>query len=207
MISGFPALRVVLYCVLVVFSIILLGLCAARLHYTLNLSPYDPLDNGRPFYDPVVAELLFSSIMTILWGVYMAVAINRRIARFPVRTLFHELIGLSILWLFWIVGAGVASVSKFNSDTVTYWGSLLWCQEYEACRVLTTLVAFVWLGWITITLIMGLNVLFIMANGSEALRDDVHGRWSGDTSPASPVHREIEILSSGEPVMVNSMPI
>lgn len=64
-----PTIRVALYVVLVsadgagsveerlttfvmqwLFSVVLLGLTAARIHYTEHLPPFDPLNNGHNFY-------------------------------------------------------------------------------------------------------------------------------------------------------------
>jgi hypothetical protein len=42
--------RIALYIALFLFSTVLLGLAGARLHYTLNLSPFDPLNGGVSFY-------------------------------------------------------------------------------------------------------------------------------------------------------------
>ena len=55
------------------FSAVLLGLTATRLHYTLFLPPFDPLNNGQPFYDPIVAELLVTSVLALFWSSYMYV--------------------------------------------------------------------------------------------------------------------------------------
>lgn len=72
------------------FSAVLLGLTAARLHYTTHLPRGDPLNQGQPFYgtcrahssdafhidvdthsclsDPIVAELLACSILAMVWA-------------------------------------------------------------------------------------------------------------------------------------------
>ena len=55
------------------FSAVLLGLTATRLHYTLFLPPFDPLNNGQPFYDPIIAELLVTSVLALFWSSYMYV--------------------------------------------------------------------------------------------------------------------------------------
>jgi len=65
-----PVIRIALYCTLWVISLVLLGLSAARIHYTENLSPSDPLNGGQDFYDPVVAELLATSIIVTLWSMF-----------------------------------------------------------------------------------------------------------------------------------------
>lgn len=56
-----------------VFAVVLLGLTGARLHYTDNLSPTDPLNGGHHFYDPVIAELLAASILSMLWSTFASV--------------------------------------------------------------------------------------------------------------------------------------
>ncbi len=55
------------------FSAVLLGLTGTRLHYTLFLPAYDPLNNGEPFYDPIAAELLATSVLALFWSSYMCV--------------------------------------------------------------------------------------------------------------------------------------
>ena len=55
------------------FSAVLLGLTATRLHYTLFLPPYDPLNNGQSFFDPIVVELAVTSILALFWSSFMCV--------------------------------------------------------------------------------------------------------------------------------------
>jgi hypothetical protein len=64
-----------------IFAVVLMGLTAARIHYTENLSPEDPLNGGHHFYDPVIAELLAASILSALWSTFASVlyrAFSRR---------------------------------------------------------------------------------------------------------------------------------
>ena len=53
------------------FSVVLLGLCATRLHYTIFLPPFDPLNNGKPFYDPIVVELVVTSVFALFWAPFV----------------------------------------------------------------------------------------------------------------------------------------
>jgi len=55
------------------------------------------------------------------------------------------------------------------------WGDLSPCHNYHACRLLSALVAFSWLGWVTLTAILAVNILFSFAN--KALMEPLHGRW------------------------------
>ncbi|PPQ91093.1 hypothetical protein CVT25_013131 [Psilocybe cyanescens] len=96
-----------------------------------------------------------------------AFSIHKRYEKKYMTTFLAEIIGLSILWVFWIAGAAVASGP---------WGNLSWCQHFETCRVLSALVAFAWLGWLTITVLLGLSLLFSIANKS--LLEPFHGRWN-----------------------------
>jgi hypothetical protein len=55
------------------------------------------------------------------------------------------------------------------------WGSLGFCQEFEACRVLSAIVAFSWLSWVMVSFNFGVSLTFILANG--ALLEPLHGQW------------------------------
>jgi hypothetical protein len=59
-----------------IFAVVLLGLTAARIHYTENLSPKDPLNGGHDFYDPIIAELLVASILSMLWSTFASVVLH-----------------------------------------------------------------------------------------------------------------------------------
>jgi hypothetical protein len=115
-----------------VFSVVLLGLTSARIHYTENLSPDDPLNGGVHFYDPIIAELLVTSILVILWSMFASVfclqvflnvartnpilsvhAIYMRCDRLVIHTFAVEAIALSMLFVMWLVGTAIATVSNF----------------------------------------------------------------------------------------------
>ncbi|EIM89722.1 uncharacterized protein STEHIDRAFT_92166 [Stereum hirsutum FP-91666 SS1] len=169
-----PALRIFLYCCLLVFSIVLLGLSAARLHYTRHLSPFDPLNSGTPFTDPIVVEILVTTILTILWVPYVLHAIIKRREGGFIWTFFHELIALFVLFVLWIVGAAIATSTSNPPNHQSHWGALSWCQQFQPCRILTALVAFVWMGWIMVVFLMFASILFCIAN--RAWGEPMHGR-------------------------------
>ncbi|KAF8587531.1 hypothetical protein K439DRAFT_1407471 [Ramaria rubella] len=159
-----------LYVALLLFSGTLVGLTAARLRYTLHLPPNDPLNNGRPFYDRIVAELFATSVFTFFWSVHMVHTISRSVERggFFVRIIF-EFLFLDCIWVLYLVGAAIAS---------SFWGDLSFCWQFEACRLLTALVAFAWIGWITISVL--LLTTFVFAFTRNGWMKHSHGRW-GDT--------------------------
>jgi len=153
---------------LFLFSLVLFGLCAARLYYTTHLPPYDPLNGGTSFYDPIVAELIFASLLTMLWSPTIAHAVHTR-HEYHRRYLFSflfELVGLGFFFVLWLVGAGVAT---------SFWGDLRFCHQYKACRLLTALVAFAWMGWIVIVILLLISIMFAVSNN--AFHEPLHGRW------------------------------
>jgi fatty acid desaturase len=55
------------------------------------------------------------------------------------------------------------------------WGNLSSCWVYSTCRILTTLLAFAWLGWLLVLALFVMSLLFAIAN--KAFHDPMHGRW------------------------------
>jgi len=163
----FSIIRVGMYGLLSLFSFLVLCLSAARLRYTTHPPEDDPLDNIGSFYDPIIAEILFTMLLTIPWCFFMMYSIYKRYENPYLSTFLGEIIGLSVLWLFWIVGAAIAS---------SMWGNIEWCQTFEACRILSALLAFSWLGWLVLSLLLGFSLLFSFAN--KGFMDPLHGRWN-----------------------------
>jgi len=163
----FSMIRTFLYSVFGVFSLVLFGLTAARLRYTTHLPPGDPLNNGSDFFDPIVVELLFSSLLGMIWSVYAIVAIHHMREDRWIYTFFSEIVILSILFVLYLVGAAIAT---------HLWGDLSFCQQFRACRILTALVAFSWMSWIIILCSLVASVFVAIANA--AFFAPFHGRWN-----------------------------
>ncbi|KAJ7644069.1 hypothetical protein FB45DRAFT_717368, partial [Roridomyces roridus] len=161
-----PTLRIASYAILVLFSFILFCLTIARLAYTNHLPRGDPLNRGRDFYDPDIVELLVTTMLSMAWGVYVIRTIYRRVDNNLVSTFRGELVGLFVVWMFWIVGSAIAT---------SFWGNLGFCQEFSACRILSAIVAFSWLCWISVTFNFAVSLTFILANN--ALLEPLHGQW------------------------------
>ncbi|KAF5390702.1 hypothetical protein D9757_002577 [Collybiopsis confluens] len=154
-------LRLGLYFALALFSIILLGLTAARINYTLGLAV--------GFYDPIVVELLVSSIIAIIWSFFIMHIIHTIRVGGPVTTFRHESIGFIIIWIMFLVGAAIAT---------NFWANLSVCFGTFTCDILTAIVAFSWLNFITLTLIGIFSMLFLAGNsGYGSMDEPLHGRW------------------------------
>ncbi|KAF9039834.1 hypothetical protein BJ165DRAFT_1530850 [Panaeolus papilionaceus] len=162
-----PAVRISLYCALAFFTFILFCLTAARLNYTGNLPPGDPLNGGRNFHDPIAVELLITCLMTIPWSIFVALTIHNRWENPHLFSFKGEIAGLSLIWVFYISGAAVAT---------SMWGNLSFCQSFSTCRLLSALVAFTWLGWLCLSALLTFSLLFAIANG--AFNEPMHGRWN-----------------------------
>ncbi|KAL0567091.1 hypothetical protein V5O48_014907 [Marasmius crinis-equi] len=149
MVFGNAALRRVGYVALSLFSIVLLGLCATR------------IDNTRKSagtYDPIIAELLAASILTMLWSWVMETGY--------VSSFRSEMVGGFILWLLLLVGAAIAT---------NKWNNLIDCKVF-VCQLLTTIVAFAWITWGTLTLLMLITMLY--ATVHRGWDEPMHARWA-----------------------------
>lgn len=156
----FSIIRVGMYGLLASFSFLVLCLSGVRLQYTTHLP--------TPFYDPVIVEILFTMLLSIPWCIFMMYSIYKRYENPYLSTFLGEIIGLFVLWLFWIVGTAIAS---------SMWGNdVEWCQTLEACRIISALLAFSWLGWLVLSMLLGFSLLFSFAN--KGFMDPLHGRWN-----------------------------
>ncbi|KAF7314203.1 hypothetical protein MKEN_00892500 [Mycena kentingensis (nom. inval.)] len=161
-----PTLRKISYAIFAFFSFLVFALTIARLAYTNNLPKGDSLNRGRNFYDPVVVELLVTSMMSMAWAGFIIYTIHKRVSENYVSTFRGELVGLFVVWMFWLVGTAIAT---------NFWGNLGFCAQFEACRVLSAMVAFSWLAWLAVTFNFAVSLIFIVANG--ALLEPLHGQW------------------------------
>jgi len=163
MVHHAPALRIGLYFALSIFSIILLGLTATRLHDTLNAAP------GVSFHEPIIVELLVTSILLILWSWFIIHTIHTIRVRGPLTTFRHEGIGFFIIYIMLLVGTAIATNN---------WANLSFCFGIFTCNLLTAIVAFSWLCFITMTLCAFSTMLFLASNnGYGSVDEPLHSRW------------------------------
>ncbi|KAE9398865.1 hypothetical protein BT96DRAFT_713522 [Gymnopus androsaceus JB14] len=170
-------IRAGLYVALLIFSFILFALSCARINYTLHLSRTDPLNRGISFYDPVIPELIFTTLVTMAWSGLMLVLFFSDALKIPfLKRHGEELIGIIVLWFFWVGGAAAASA---------LWGDLSFCQQFQTCQVLSALEAFAWFGWLTLTALIVLSlVVFVQSQrkGGKGLEEPLPTRrddWPG----------------------------
>ncbi|KAL5519862.1 hypothetical protein ACEPAG_1522 [Sanghuangporus baumii] len=168
-----PIVRGFLYLWLWLFAAVLLGLTATRIHYTTHLPPGDPLNQGRNFYDPIVAELMASAALALIWAPLVGLMIHGRKEYRYFSRVWHEILGLFILWVLWLVGAAIATHIWPNLPS--------FCPQFEACRVLTAMLAFAWMGWIVLTFLLAATFMYAVANRS--WREPAHGHWTRNSNP------------------------
>ncbi|THH30149.1 hypothetical protein EUX98_g4042 [Antrodiella citrinella] len=173
--ASINGIRTVLYVLLWLFAAVLLGLSAQRLHYTTHLPVGDPLNSGKHFYDPIVAEIVATTALTILWVPFIIHVIARSYDYGYVGTFAGEIIGQFVLFVMWLVGAAIAT---------TFWGDLAWCRSFQQCRILTALVAFAWMGFIVLFTLLIISLLFAVSN--EAFGKPLHGRYDPRASNYGP---------------------
>ncbi|KAF9076809.1 hypothetical protein BDP27DRAFT_1209883, partial [Rhodocollybia butyracea] len=151
------------------FTFILFVLCCVRINFTLGQRFYESELNG--FAEPVVAELLFTTIVTLLWCVLMlCIFFIKKLELEFLRLYWHELLGLVILWLLWLGGAAAAS---------SIFGDLSFCQGSQACQILSAFLAFAWLGLITLTVMLIVSTVVMVEttrNGRKVLDEALPSR-------------------------------
>ncbi|KZV92879.1 hypothetical protein EXIGLDRAFT_717843 [Exidia glandulosa HHB12029] len=162
----FHGFRIFLFVFLWLLACVLLGLSADRIWYTRHLPTGDPLNNGKPFYDPIIAELLFTTSLAILWIPWILLAIGRRREGLRRYSFTHSVVGLFILTVLFIVGAAVSA---------HFWGGLSWCHRYWQCRILTALVGVAWAAALVSLLLFILE--FHYAWRHRAWGYPMHGRY------------------------------
>ncbi|KZT34857.1 hypothetical protein SISSUDRAFT_1026079 [Sistotremastrum suecicum HHB10207 ss-3] len=159
-------LRIHLYILLFLFSVVLMGISAGRLHYTTHIPRGDPLNGGKNFFDPIVPELLVTAILlvvasaTFLWIVWQKVEME-----FMTR-LWFEIAVLSVLWVMLTVGQSLAT---------SIWPNLTWCIKFTACQVIQAMIAFAWFSWAWLTLLIFISLRFAIIN--QAWWEHIHG-WN-----------------------------
>jgi len=169
-------MRVLLYIFLILSSLVLFGLTADRLRYTTHLPPGDPLNRGVSFYDPIVAELCASALFTFFLAIFYTIVNARKSEKKRFSRIWFESILLAIVWIMLLVGAAISS---------KFWGNLNFCHQFRPCRILTAMVAFAWITWITVLFLLFSNIIYAIRY--RAWTSHVHGRrWRRRTEGNDP---------------------
>ncbi|KIM29431.1 hypothetical protein M408DRAFT_67817 [Serendipita vermifera MAFF 305830] len=144
------------YVVLAVWSLMLFIFTIARLIYTLSPRTDRFLNNGAPFYESSVMELVVCALLGLAFsGVMIFVLRSRNTLGFVSKNGF-EVGVLIVQWFLWVGGAGSAT---------TIWPNLNFCVRFSTCRVLQAMMAWAWLGWITISFLLGASLFFAIKTG------------------------------------------
>jgi len=172
--SHAPLIRLVLYFLLGLWSLLLFIFCIIRLAYTLTPRTEKSLMGGLPFYDPSVVELLVCSVLGLGFSIFMFTTIRfRKEADYTSRNWF-ELGFLFVLWMLWLSGGAAATM---------VWPDLSWCVKFAPCRILQALMGWAWLGWLCITALY-LPTLWIVA-ATQNWDENFFDTW-GFTIPSLP---------------------
>ncbi|KAL0574020.1 hypothetical protein V5O48_007942 [Marasmius crinis-equi] len=166
---GNSALRRIGYLALALFSLVLLGLTATRIRRTMRLG----------FHERIIAELLAAACVALLWSLFHFFTIHRRREGGFLSTFRSEMISNFIPWILLLVGAAIATDQFRNSGNLsgisTSRGNLTGCNSFD-CRLLTTIIAFAWITWSTLTLLMLTSALYSTVHSG--WDEPMHARWA-----------------------------
>lgn len=149
----YATVRTALYSFLWVISLIELGLSGYRVHHTHKVAG---------FYDPVVAELIFISVLTMLWipfALFLQVRKSHALQRGASRgfaPLHGEMVGLWLVWIFWLVGDAVVTHK---------WPNSFQTGSGKQAHILNAIVAFGWIAFSLLSIIMTTLLMHYAALG------------------------------------------
>jgi len=159
--------RFYLYCFFFLWTILLFALTASRLSYTENIPPGDPLNDGIDFFDPSVVALLVSSIVALMFAPFMIYTLQTQWTHRYLSVVYVEIIAAFFLWILWLGSTAAAT---------DVWPDLSFCIQYRACTNLQAMIAFAWLGWLSLSAIILITAVF--ASRAGGWRDNCHGAWA-----------------------------
>jgi len=96
--------------------------------------------------------------------------IIRRYEHSIVSRTWFEVAGLTFLWFFWL-GGTAAATDDWPADLLAR------CTRFSQCRELQALLAFAWLGWITLSVLLAGTIYAAVTRRSWP--DHTHGEWTG----------------------------
>ncbi|KAF9556218.1 hypothetical protein CPC08DRAFT_711397 [Agrocybe pediades] len=158
----FHILRLLNWILIFMCSAVLLGLTAWRIHYTRSLGH---------FFEKVIAELLATSILGVLFSLWFMSAIMARVGRGPLGRYSSELASLFILFVMFLVGAAITTHDFRNLGVCT--------GIFKVCRILQAIKAFSHILWI-LSLLGMLYTFLNMRQRRHRVNGPVHGRDTYD---------------------------
>ncbi|KAF8883908.1 hypothetical protein CPB84DRAFT_1965103 [Gymnopilus junonius] len=160
--------RIILYLFLFVTSTVLLALTAYRVHHTKSSDNVDYYTGKVHFWDPIVVELLVTSILAMLASLYFISAIAGRVSQLGNYLVEH--IVLFILWVMFLIGAAIQTHDFIH---------LKHCRGFDKqCRVLETIKGFAWICF-SFTFFLVFASLGNMAQRHVGLTGPLHGWEEG----------------------------
>ncbi|KAG8874381.1 hypothetical protein FRC20_006147 [Serendipita sp. 405] len=143
-------LRIVFYVGLALWSSLSITFNTLRLVYTMSPRKQGQIpsdDDGQPFYDPFVAELWLTSVLTLPYSLVMLFIILKSKRFDTLSRNWFELTMLFLLWSLWLGGICATTVSKT-------WSNLSYCVQSVQCNHQMALLAFAWLDTIFLTCLL-----------------------------------------------------
>ncbi|KAK0210039.1 hypothetical protein DFS33DRAFT_1290164 [Desarmillaria ectypa] len=137
--------RILAYAWLWTVAVVLLGLTSYRIHKTEGFT--------HKFHEPIIVELLVSACLAIIWAPIAGILVlsehntSHKSGRFR-----SEMLGTFVLWVMWLVGA-VDTTNRIIPGRN-------WCGPGKQCRILTTILAFSWIGWSFLTIIGAMGLAY-----------------------------------------------
>ncbi|KAH6888229.1 hypothetical protein BKA70DRAFT_1390213 [Coprinopsis sp. MPI-PUGE-AT-0042] len=150
-------------------SVVLLGLTAYRIHYTKRRNVGDILTFRTGYYDPIIAELLSTSIIATIGSAWFFVVLMKRLRAGGLGSFLSEALYLFIIMVMFLVGAAY---------TTHRWLRLRPCRSFHVCRILETIKVFSFICF-GLTVLMLLWTLIDLMTTKSSWGDSAAGGFVG----------------------------
>ncbi|KIJ26090.1 hypothetical protein M422DRAFT_124873, partial [Sphaerobolus stellatus SS14] len=120
-----------------------------------------------PRQDPSVAALLVSALLALMFAPFMFYVLYTEWSHPSITVVYIEVAAASVLWIIWLASTAAAT---------NVWPDLSFCVQFRQCTNLQAMLAFAWLGWISLSAIILITV--VIAIRTNAWREYSYGPWA-----------------------------
>ncbi|KAM0750411.1 hypothetical protein T439DRAFT_326380 [Meredithblackwellia eburnea MCA 4105] len=169
--------RTILYSVFLFCAFLTFILAAALTGKTESYSHDFGFYTGGGYYYAPAAELIAAGILALLVVGPLHFFFHRREAPSIFSTLIVEIIVVFVFWMLFLGGAAAMASQLPGLST---------CSGFAICDIASALEAFAWLGWISLTALLGLLIFVTITETTKGRKTAYNERFTVTEKGAIP---------------------